>query len=124
MWRCKWTELRIKELGLQALKYDREIAAQNQRKNLALEQLTLEGCNSRSFPYNFHSHRKKALKRRKRKRVEVTTDTKSYMSNHNFFSYCGTTFFFYSSHLCLLVTFSFNRTLSLSLSHVTWFSGI
>ncbi|KAM7489558.1 hypothetical protein LguiB_027042 [Lonicera macranthoides] len=88
VWRCKWTELRIKELGSRALKYDRDIAAQNRRKSLALEQLTLEGCSSRSFPYNFHSRRKKALKRRKRKRDEDVTDTKSYMSNHNLFSYC------------------------------------
>ncbi|GLT91573.1 hypothetical protein SLE2022_094550 [Rubroshorea leprosula] len=50
MWRCKWTELRIKEIESQALK-------------------------------------KKVIKRRKRKKVEETTDITSYMSRHNLFSY-------------------------------------
>ncbi|KAK2966711.1 hypothetical protein RJ640_022752 [Escallonia rubra] len=87
MWRCKWAELRIKEIGSLALKYTRENSAHDRRKQLASEQLTLDGLGSRSLPYTFRSHRKKTLKRRKRKRVEDTTDTKLYMSYHNLFSY-------------------------------------
>ncbi|KAK3003233.1 hypothetical protein RJ639_020088, partial [Escallonia herrerae] len=87
MWRCKWAELRIKEIRSLALKYTRENSAHDRRKQLASERLTLDGLGSRSLPYTFRSHRKKTLKRRKRKRVEDTTDTKLYMSHHNLFSY-------------------------------------
>ncbi|KAE8076633.1 hypothetical protein FH972_015270 [Carpinus fangiana] len=88
MWRCKWTELKIKEIESQALKYSREIAAYDQRKHLGFDQLTSEGLGSKSLPFSRRCYRKKAIKRRrKRKRVENTADITSYMSQHNLFSY-------------------------------------
>ena len=94
MWRCKWTELRIKEMELQALKYARELAAYDQRKQLGFDQFTFEGLGSKSLPFSSQCFKKKTIKRRKRKRVEDTTDLTSYMSKHHLFSYLGTSFFF------------------------------
>ncbi|XP_042515676.1 uncharacterized protein LOC122089961 isoform X1 [Macadamia integrifolia] len=87
MWRCQWLELRIKEFQSQALKYDRELAAYDQRKQFASGQLALEGCCMRSLPFPRQFQRKKAMKRRKRKRIEDTIDISSYMSCHSLFSY-------------------------------------
>ncbi|XP_059632972.1 uncharacterized protein LOC132275477 isoform X2 [Cornus florida] len=87
MWRCKWTELRIKEFESRASKYSQELAAYDQRKQLEFDQLTLEGFGSKSLPFTFQNHRRKYMKRRKRKRVEDATDITSYMSHHNLFSY-------------------------------------
>ncbi|KAL6294018.1 hypothetical protein ACE6H2_002160 [Prunus campanulata] len=87
MWRCKWMELRIKEIESQALKYSRELAVADQRKHSGFDQFTLEEFGSKSVPFSSQCRRKKAMKRRKRKRVEETTDIASYMSHHNVFSY-------------------------------------
>lgn len=89
MWRCKWAELKIKEFGSQAIKCDREIYALNQRKHTSLHQHPVEESGSRSLPYTLQEQKQKVLKRRKRERVEDKVDTKSYMSNHNLFSYLG-----------------------------------
>lgn len=89
MWRCKWAELKIKEFGSQAIKCDREIFALNQRKHTSLHQHPVEESGSRSLPYTLQEQKQKVLKRRKRERVEDKVDTKSYMSNHNLFSYLG-----------------------------------
>ncbi|OVA12255.1 hypothetical protein BVC80_1779g26 [Macleaya cordata] len=86
MWRCKWVELRIKEFRAQALKYDRELAAYEQRKQLELGQYASEGC-GRTLPFCRQIYKKKAMKRRKRKKIEDTVDIPSYMSFHNLFSY-------------------------------------
>ncbi|XWS09428.1 hypothetical protein CRYUN_Cryun40dG0083800 [Craigia yunnanensis] len=87
MWRCKWTELRIKEIESQTLKYSRELSSYDQRKFSGIDQSTLEGCGSKSLPFSSQCYRKKAIKRRRRKRIEETTDISSYMSCHNLFSY-------------------------------------
>ncbi|GMI68047.1 hypothetical protein HRI_000474000 [Hibiscus trionum] len=87
MWRCKWLELQLKEFKSQALKYDKELAEYDQRKNFEYEKLTIEGHNVKSQPFPCQIQRKKVMKRRKRKRVEDTADLASYMSNHKFFSY-------------------------------------
>lgn len=87
MWRCKWTELKIKEMESKSSKYSGVIEARNRRKQAALEQFALQGLASKSLPSTFRSHRKKAMKRRKRKRVEDSTDVKSYVSQHNLFSF-------------------------------------
>ncbi|KAF7805310.1 uncharacterized protein G2W53_037471 [Senna tora] len=87
MWRCKWTELRIKEMESQALKYSKELAEFDQRKCMGPDQLTLEENGSKSLPFSSHQYRSKAKKRRKRKKVEDTTDIGSYMSHHYLFSY-------------------------------------
>ena len=98
MWRCKWTELRIKELELQALKYMREVEANDQTKSLESQHCTSDFC-SKSFPFVNHSVKRKLMRRRKRKRVENVTDISSYMSHHQLFSYLG----IYFTVLCVLL---------------------
>ncbi|XVE80907.1 hypothetical protein DITRI_Ditri15bG0019000 [Diplodiscus trichospermus] len=87
MWRCKWTELRIKEIEFQALKYTRELSAYDQTKFSGTDQSTPENCGSKSLPFSSQRYRNKAKKRRRRKKIEETTDITSYMSCHNLFSY-------------------------------------
>ncbi|XP_068318594.1 uncharacterized protein [Pyrus communis] len=88
MWRCKWMELRIKEIEAQALKYSRDLrVAYDKKRHTGFDQRTLEEFGSKSLPFCSQLRRKKAMKRRKRKRVEDTTDIASYISNHNVFSY-------------------------------------
>ncbi|XP_024024646.1 uncharacterized protein LOC21403300 isoform X2 [Morus notabilis] len=86
MWRCKWMELRIKEIDSQALKYSREMEAYDQAKQ-GFHQFTPDGFCSKSWPFLSQYNGKKAMKRRKRNRVEDTPDLTSYMSQHNLFSY-------------------------------------
>ncbi|XP_028780104.1 uncharacterized protein LOC114736446 isoform X2 [Neltuma alba] len=87
MWRCKWTELRIKEMESQALKYSKELAEFDNRKCKAPDQLTLEEIGSKSLPFSSPLCKSKAKKRRKRKKIEDTIDIGSYMSRHYLFSY-------------------------------------
>ncbi|KAJ1439512.1 hypothetical protein SESBI_02452 [Sesbania bispinosa] len=87
MWRCKWIELRLKQLQSQALKYDRELAAYNYTKQHDFAHLTLDGSAIKSIPISGRMHRNKVMKRKKRKRVEEKCDLASYMSNHSLFSY-------------------------------------
>ncbi|MBA0599724.1 hypothetical protein Gorai_005931 [Gossypium raimondii] len=87
MWRCKWAELRIKQIESQAVKYSREISAYEQSKFSRIDQSALEGFGSKSLPFCSQYNRRKAIKRRRRKRIEETTDIASYMSCHNLFSY-------------------------------------
>lgn len=87
MWRCKWAELKIREFKSQAAKYSKLLAAYDQRKQLESDQFTSEGFDSKSLPFSNQNHRMKAMKRRKRKRIEETTDVPSYMLNHNLFGY-------------------------------------
>ncbi|KAL2344881.1 hypothetical protein Fmac_006166 [Flemingia macrophylla] len=86
MWRCKWTELRIKEIDSQALKYSKQLAECDKGKHTGANQFNLEG-GSRSLPFLGEQHRSKAKMRRKRKKVEDTTDIGSYTSHHYIFSY-------------------------------------
>ncbi|KAK9932177.1 hypothetical protein M0R45_019425 [Rubus argutus] len=87
MWRCKWMELRIKEFESQELKYSQALAAYDQRKHSAFDHFTLQESGSKSLPFSSTGLDKKTTKRRKRKRVEETTDIVSYISHHNAFSY-------------------------------------
>lgn len=91
MWRCKWTELRIKEIESQALKYSRALAVYEQEKVPAHDP-TMEDFFSKTFPFSSQYYRRKAMKRRKRKKIEDAIDISSYMSHHNLFSYFGTSF--------------------------------
>ncbi|KAI3791044.1 hypothetical protein L2E82_04595 [Cichorium intybus] len=86
MWRCKWAELKIKQFESQALQYTKTIAAYDQTKHLANQSIP-EGFTSRSMPFTCQGHHSKLMKRRKRVRVEDTTDAKLYMSKHILFSY-------------------------------------
>lgn len=92
MWRCKWTEIKIKQLELQASKYDRYLAAYDRSKHVASDQ-TIEQCGSRSLLFRYKGRGNKPMRRFKRKRVEDTADVKFYMSNHNLFSQRGKTSF-------------------------------
>lgn len=87
MWRCQWLELRMKELQSQALRYDKELVAYTHEKQLQLKMIDLDDSVSRSVPLTCKSHRKPAMKRRKRKRNEDSVNILSYMPNHNIFSY-------------------------------------
>lgn len=87
MWRCKWAELKMKELQLQEAKYNREISAHDRKRHREFDQASLDESGSKSLPFIHPRHRKKAMKRRKRKRVEHGTDIATHMSTHNLFSY-------------------------------------
>ncbi|XP_004505155.1 uncharacterized protein [Cicer arietinum] len=87
MWRCKWTEIRLKQIESQALKYRKELAKYDKGKHTAPDCLTLEEFGSKSLPFSSHQYRHKAKMRRKRKKVENTTDIASYTSHHHLFSY-------------------------------------
>ncbi|KAL8140286.1 hypothetical protein V2J09_006307 [Rumex salicifolius] len=86
MWRCKWTELRIKELDAQAKKYSRELEEIEQTKLLESDQYASEFC-SKSSPFVGHCLKRKSMKRRKRKQVEKMDDLTSLTSHHRLFSY-------------------------------------
>ncbi|XP_019445751.1 PREDICTED: uncharacterized protein LOC109349414 isoform X2 [Lupinus angustifolius] len=87
MWHCRWTELRIKEMESQALKYSKELAEYDKGKHMEPDLYTLEEFGSKSLPFSSDQYRSKAKKRRKRNKVEDTTDVASYASHHNLFSY-------------------------------------
>ncbi|KAH0934913.1 hypothetical protein HID58_012030 [Brassica napus] len=81
MWRCKWLELKVKEIESQARGYDKEVQSYYQSKHFDLE---------KSKPYygDDQTQRKSVVfKRGRRRRVEETTDVSAYISNHNVFSY-------------------------------------
>uniref|UniRef100_A0A2P2JAL7 Uncharacterized protein LOC105628261 n=1 Tax=Rhizophora mucronata TaxID=61149 RepID=A0A2P2JAL7_RHIMU len=87
MWRCKWTELKIREIECQELKYARALATYEQCKQSALYGSTSEEFCSKSMPFSNQYYRSKAIKRRRRRRVEAVTDIAAYMSRHCLFSY-------------------------------------
>lgn len=86
MWRCRWAELQIRRLLYQASKYDLQAEAISRRQQLTSENMTVEDTGAKLFPV---SQKEKLIERRKRKRVEDTTDTAAYMTQHNFFSFLG-----------------------------------
>ncbi|KAF8070829.1 hypothetical protein N665_1130s0006 [Sinapis alba] len=82
-WRCKWLELKIKELQNQAKKYDKELQESCQTKQLELENLRSEELGVKALSLlPCHTQRTQLKKRRKRKRVE---EASSYALNHNLF---------------------------------------
>ncbi|KAL8262800.1 hypothetical protein R6Q59_024149 [Mikania micrantha] len=86
MWRCKWAELKIKQIESQAFEYAKKVAARNLSKHLASNRSIPEGFSSRSMPFTKRRQRK-LMKRRKRAKIEETTDADLYMSQHVLFSY-------------------------------------
>ena len=74
------------------MKYDRELAEHAQRKQFDFSTFLEGGFDMKSLPFSSCTQRKKVMKRKKRKRVEDMTDIKSYMLQHNLFSYYGTVF--------------------------------
>lgn len=87
MWRCKWAELRIRELQSQASKYEHELAECSRRKQCELEKFASEDLAVKSTPFVFRNGPVRIMKRKKRKRVEETTDLAAYSSCHSLFSY-------------------------------------
>ncbi|CAL1365754.1 unnamed protein product [Linum trigynum] len=90
MWRCKWAELKIKEIESQHMKYSGELAAYEQRKQSGVYQSIPEGFCAKSLPFLNACYRRKSKKRRKRKRVEDSMDilsSSSFLPDHPFFSY-------------------------------------
>ncbi|CAN8254815.1 unnamed protein product [Cochlearia groenlandica] len=90
MWRCKWLELKVKEIESRAKMYEKEVQSYYETKQLDFEiskSLDFEG---KSIPFRHDQTQRMSLyKRGIRKHVEETTrtDLAAYMSNHNLFSY-------------------------------------
>ncbi|KAJ0233461.1 Uncharacterized protein HA466_0281100 [Hirschfeldia incana] len=88
MWRCKWVELKVKELQNQAQIYDKEVEETCQAKQLELEKLKSEEVGVKALPpLPCHTQETQLKKRHKRKRVEEAVDAPSNALNHNLFSY-------------------------------------
>lgn len=89
MWRCRWAELQIRRLLYQASKYDLQAEAINRRKQLTSEDLMVDDTGAKSASISQSMRREKIVVRRKRKRLEDSTDKATYMAQHNLFSYIG-----------------------------------
>ncbi|XVF30566.1 hypothetical protein REPUB_Repub16aG0069200 [Reevesia pubescens] len=87
VWRCKWLEVKLCEFKFQTIKYERELAEYDQSKQFEFEKVTFEGFDAKSQAFPSNVQIKEVMKRKKRKRVEDTTDLALYMSHHNIFSY-------------------------------------
>ncbi|KAG9156889.1 hypothetical protein Leryth_015476 [Lithospermum erythrorhizon] len=80
MWRCKWVELKIKNLNMQERNYAKELTKYDQEESL-------QNLCTREVPFSGGSRRHQILKRKRRKRIEDRVDVKTYMSQHNVFSF-------------------------------------
>ncbi|CAN1197243.1 hypothetical protein LINPERHAP2_LOCUS43969 [Linum perenne] len=87
MWRCKWAELKIREIESQALKYSGELTTYEHSKQSSTYQSIPEGFCSKSIPFLNECYRRKSKRRRRRKRVEEAVDMSSIVSDHPIFSY-------------------------------------
>ncbi|XP_062181310.1 uncharacterized protein LOC133885598 [Phragmites australis] len=87
MWRCKWLELRMKDLLSQVAKYDKELALINHEKDLQLEMIKADSPESEWPQIALQSHESNTMKRRKRKRHEDIMDTSLYAERHQILSY-------------------------------------
>lgn len=81
-----WMELQVKKLNSLALKYDKELAAYDYKKQLEFSKFTVDDLNVKSVPVYDGIHRNKVMKRKKRKKAEER-DLSSYVSKHSIFSY-------------------------------------
>lgn len=93
MWRCKWAELRTRMLLCEASKYDMQAEALSRGKQLTSKNSTVEDTGSKSLPFSGSMQRNTVIERRKRKRVEDTTDIAAYMEQHPLFSYHSRAFY-------------------------------
>ncbi|GAU16478.1 hypothetical protein TSUD_167100, partial [Trifolium subterraneum] len=87
MLRCKWVELKLRKLNAIARKYEKEIAAYDQQKQLDFLKFAVDDFDVKSVPRSEGIQRHKVMRRKKRKRAEEECDPSSYMSNHRLFSY-------------------------------------
>lgn len=104
MWRSKWTEIKIKKLDSIASKYARELEIIDRGKHMVLDQTVVEQSGSKLLPFTHQSRRKQPMKRRKRKRVEDTTDIASFMSQHLLFAERGLISFWSFSYFPIKAT--------------------
>lgn len=81
----------MKKLNTLALKYDKELAAYDYRKQLEFSKFTIDDLNVKSVPIYDGIGTNKVMKRKKRKKAEER-DVSSYVSTHSIFSYYGMTF--------------------------------
>jgi len=81
----------VKKLNTLALKYDKELAAYEHRKQLEFSKFTIDDLNVKSVPIYDDIGRNKVMKRKKRNKAEER-DLSSYVSKHNIFSYYGMAF--------------------------------
>uniref|UniRef100_A0A7N1A2P6 Uncharacterized protein n=1 Tax=Kalanchoe fedtschenkoi TaxID=63787 RepID=A0A7N1A2P6_KALFE len=88
IWRCKWAELQMMKFQSQASMYSRILSEYDRGRQSQLENFSAKALCSRSLPFPHQMKRKKIMWRKKRKRVEDTTDIASYMLQHNLFAYC------------------------------------
>ncbi|XP_054776806.1 uncharacterized protein LOC129285240 [Prosopis cineraria] len=86
-WRCKWIELQLKKLRSQELKYEKEIAAYDYRRQIMSANFASDGIDTKLAPLTGGICGKKVMKRKKRKRVEETCNLASYTSDHRVLSY-------------------------------------
>lgn len=82
-WRCRWLELRVKELQVLSIKYNEMLVTRKSMPSQELEQQ--ESISARtSAIYNGSHHR--ALRRLQRRKEEENVDSKMHMSKHPVFS--------------------------------------
>jgi hypothetical protein len=106
MLRLKWIELKLRQLKSQERKYSRELFQEYQwAKHKTPKHFSLEESGSKSIPFSSHQYRSKTKMRRKRKRVEETSDIAAYTSNHFIFSYLGTYILFCIHSFILIPNF-------------------
>ncbi|KAI9103570.1 hypothetical protein K1719_023193 [Acacia pycnantha] len=86
-WRCKWLELKLKQLQSQQHKYEKELAAYECRRKFVTENFSLDGCDAKSTPLPVGLCGKKVIKRKKSKRIGETCNLASYTSDHHVLSY-------------------------------------
>ncbi|CAK8559973.1 unnamed protein product [Lathyrus sativus] len=87
MSRCKWIELKLKNLQSQARKYEKELAELDHEKQVDYAHIRLDGCEIKSVPISGRRGRNNVMRRKKQERVEKNCDLASHMSNHPLFSY-------------------------------------
>lgn len=82
--------MQLKKLNSQSMKYEKELAAYDYKKQLEFLKFAVDGFDVKSVPISDGSQRNKVMKRKKRKRAEEC-NLSSYVSNHSIFSYYGMT---------------------------------
>lgn len=83
-WRCRWIELRVKELQAELLKYNNILDMAGSRKQQLLEWQA--GSVARASSLTNYSLKNRVLQRRQRRKAEENVGLKSYMSRHPLFS--------------------------------------
>jgi hypothetical protein len=89
-WRCRWLEVRMQELQLQAIRYDRILEELRRAKTWKLDKVNGEVSAARTTPLS-STPKKHQIFCRKRQRKQVESiDIDSYMARHPLFSRYGT----------------------------------